>query len=270
MTNRYGSVYVPDDYATDASRIFDYKMSYCKGAAVVKMLRFELQDDEVFWQSLRNYLEVFKDSAASTDEFREIVEETSGKDFEYFFNQWIYGEGYPKYSGLWYQKNDSLFLKINQFASYPSQTQFFDMLMQYKVNFEGGDTVILLRQGQKTQKFGFPFNHTVTGVDIDPFNEVLNEDYGLTELDVSGISSFLKPECTVFPNPFSEKLNILFDEENTENTYIKIFDISGKLVLRENTNMQTAEISTDKLRSGIYILEVRNGDRTYRERLVRR
>lgn len=269
MTNPYGSVYVPDDYAADASRIFDYKMSYCKGAAVVKMLRFELQNDELFWQILNNYLAKFKNSSATTDEFRTVVEETSGHDFEYFFDQWIYGEGYPKYQGLWYQKNDSLFVKISQYASYPSKTSFFKMLMQYKVKYNGGDTLLLLSQEKAHQKFSFPFMHEVISVEIDPFNEVLNEDNGIKELDVSGIGNNLSLECLVYPNPFFNEIHINLNEEHNMPISIKVFDMSGRLVLQETVQQQSIILDAMSLKSGAFSIEIRNGDKYLRQTLIK-
>ena len=269
MTNPYGSVYVPDEYATDASRIFDYKMSYCKGAAVVKMLRFEFQDDELFWEILHNYLAEFKNSSATTNQFRTVVEETSGRDFGYFFEQWIYGEGYPKYQGLWYQKNDSLFIKVSQFASFPSKTPFFKMLMQYKIKYEGGDTLLLFTQEQGHQKFNFPFAHKVKSIEIDPFNEVLNEDKGIKELDVSGVEKHLILECLVYPNPFSNKIRIDLNEEQKMPTSIQIFDVSGRLVMQETTQHQSIILNSMGLKPSVYFIEIKNGSKYLKQTLIK-
>ena len=48
-----GSVYIPVLQATDENRIFDSRLSYEKGAAIIHMLRFELQNDTTFFNIMR-------------------------------------------------------------------------------------------------------------------------------------------------------------------------------------------------------------------------
>ena len=50
-----GTVYLSDADTTSVSRIFSGRLSYNKGGMVLHMLRKKLGDD-VFFQSLRNYL----------------------------------------------------------------------------------------------------------------------------------------------------------------------------------------------------------------------
>jgi aminopeptidase N len=38
---------------------------------------------------------------AVTEDFRDVAEKVYGQDLEYFFNEWIYGENYPKYNVSW-------------------------------------------------------------------------------------------------------------------------------------------------------------------------
>ena len=65
---------------------------YDKGAWVLHMLRWEV-GDSTFFKILRNYYESFKYSNASTNDFKQVCENVTGKNLNKFFDQWVYGEG---------------------------------------------------------------------------------------------------------------------------------------------------------------------------------
>jgi aminopeptidase N len=69
--------------------------SYQKGAWVLHMLRYEIGDDK-FFKGMRLYFERFKNSNALTADFREVMEEVSGKNLDIFFRQWLYVAGQPE------------------------------------------------------------------------------------------------------------------------------------------------------------------------------
>jgi aminopeptidase N len=92
MTTAGGSVYVPTSETYNEGRIFDHRLSYNKGAAVVHNLRFEMQSDTLFFNTLKTYQQKFKDTFATTADFKLLAEQVSGKNLADFFNQWIYGE----------------------------------------------------------------------------------------------------------------------------------------------------------------------------------
>lgn len=68
--------------------------SYQKGAWALHMLR-EMLGPQVFMQGVKNYYKKYAGANASTDDFRRVMEETSGKDLKLFFTQWLYTPGHP-------------------------------------------------------------------------------------------------------------------------------------------------------------------------------
>ena len=80
---------------TDDS-LFD-TTTYQKGGAVIHTLREEI-GTEAFWKAINIYLNRHKFSNTITDDLKKAMEETSGKDLTWFFNQWVYKGGYPKLS----------------------------------------------------------------------------------------------------------------------------------------------------------------------------
>ena len=65
---------------------------YDKGAWVLHMLRWEVGDSS-FFNILRTYFDTFKYSNASTNDFKNICEQVSGKNLTKFFDQWVQNEG---------------------------------------------------------------------------------------------------------------------------------------------------------------------------------
>ena len=176
MSQIDGSVYIPASDAFNEGRIFDGRLSYDKGAAVLHNLRFEVQSDSVFFNILKTYQTTFKDSFAVTSDFENVAEQVSGRSLTDFFNQWIYGEGYPTYNIIYYKWGaDSLVLNISQTVSMPSVTPLFKGLMEYKITSANGDTTVLLNQTANTQTFKIPYGKEPTGIVIDPNNWVINK-----------------------------------------------------------------------------------------------
>ncbi|MEN8186139.1 MAG: M1 family metallopeptidase [Bacteroidota bacterium] len=74
--------------------VFD-AVSYNKGGIILHMLRAYVGDD-AFRKGLELYLNDNEYSAAEAHHFRLAMEEVTGKDLNWFFNQWYFGNGHPK------------------------------------------------------------------------------------------------------------------------------------------------------------------------------
>lgn len=81
-------------------------VSYSKGGRILHMLRNHL-GDSAFFKGLNTYLTTHKFKSAEAHHLRLALEETSGQDLTWFFNQWYFGSGHPKLD-ITYQYIDSL------------------------------------------------------------------------------------------------------------------------------------------------------------------
>jgi len=81
-------------YYEDKEHMFD-PVSYHKGNAILHMLRNYL-GDEAFFQGLNTYLTEHKFGTAEAHDLRLAFEKVSGKDLNWFFNQWYFGNGHIK------------------------------------------------------------------------------------------------------------------------------------------------------------------------------
>ncbi len=98
--NAVGTIHVQD--TSNTGTLFNGNLVYAKGACVLHMLRHVL-GDSTFFRSMRSYAfdPRFRFGVATTENFREVCETVSGDSLGYFFNEWIYGEKYPRYSYSW-------------------------------------------------------------------------------------------------------------------------------------------------------------------------
>ncbi len=69
-------------------------VSYNKGGSILHMLRLYL-GDEAFFLGLKQYLNTYKYQAAEVHQLRLIFEKLTGRDLNWFFNQWFFGAGHP-------------------------------------------------------------------------------------------------------------------------------------------------------------------------------
>ena len=101
-------------YYEDKEHMFD-TVSYHKGNAILHMLRNYL-GDEAFFQSLQYYLTTYKFGTAEAHELRLAFEKVSGKDLNWFFNQWYFGTGHIKLNVTYDYNtiNSTVTVNINQ------------------------------------------------------------------------------------------------------------------------------------------------------------
>ena len=58
----------------------------------------------------------------------------------------------------------------------------------------------------------------------------------------------------VYPNPFSDKLNIQTNEDNLQ--FLKIIDLQGRLIKQEKVSGSSYELNLESLPQATYILEI--------------
>ena len=74
--------------------------SYEKGGFVLHMLRGQV-GDSAFFTALRRYYERFRDGTALTDDLRGLMQDASGQQLDWFFDQWLRRPGFPEVNVTW-------------------------------------------------------------------------------------------------------------------------------------------------------------------------
>jgi hypothetical protein len=165
-----GTLYLQD--TSSVGSMFGYAKVYAKGAVVLHMLR-HVMGDSLFFQAVYNYANDprFKYGTARTADLQEVCETTSGMDLDYYFNEWVFGESYPRYEYNWSAQPDgdrySVSVTIGQ--SIPaSNPPFFTMPIDLKLTGSGLDTTVTVFNNTIQQTFTFTVAENPTNIQLDP------------------------------------------------------------------------------------------------------
>lgn len=87
-------------------------------------------------------------------------------------------------------------------------------------------------------------------------------------INTLGEGEIAYPLMVAYPNPFTGKLNVLFNNLNKANQ-IEIFDVLGNLYLKEITSDEKVSFQLDHLPAGIYLLKLSNGQQQQAFKLLK-
>lgn len=266
MQDPDAQVYFTD--TTDVGRIFSKRLTYDKGSAVIHTLRFIL-GDSLFFLGLKEFQNTFSHSTASINDLWISLETTTNVSLQNFFNQWIYGAGYPVYNVYYYSNGQNIFIKVEHTTS-SAITTLFKGPLEIKCNSASGDTIIKVNITQNVNGFVIPSSKIITGVDVDPNNWIINqtgviqEDPSLISLNTSTFA--LRNETNVYPNPSKDFFYI--ENKHLTNASYQLFSIEGKL-LKDGLINKNAQINLQSEAKGLYFLQIQNNEERSTIKLIK-
>ncbi len=246
----WGSVWCDD--TTNVSRIFNGRLSYNKGAYLLHMLRWVMGDDN-FFEAVMNYITdpTLRYSYAVSEDFINHAEAVYGHDLDWFFDQWLYGQGYPSYTihAMKYPNNE-IHITVSQTQSHPS-VSYFTMPIPIRFSMAAiEDTIVVLDHHYDNQEFIVNLDFNPSQISFDPELWLVSK-YNTVSMGIEGFSP--DASISVVPNPASDYIRI----ESPEHAFnlIKIFDMNGKLVLETGQfNSETISLDVSHLNPGSYML----------------
>lgn len=256
MSQLGGSVYVDD--TTNPARIFSGRLTYDKGSALVHMLRFLVNDDVIFFQALKNYLQLHAYKTATGEDVKSAFENISGLDLTDFFNEFYYGEGYPTFSLRWKKSNNGrVYLKLIQTTSMPNITPLFHIPLEIKLISAAGDTTIRIMSDAPEVYFDFEYNRSVSVAQIDPNQWILNKTGSIQQDNTLDITEFGVQATSIYPNPATDKIMLsgfAIDE------LITLMSIDGKKLHTLTITNDNQTLSLDNISPGVYIISSQHGN----------
>ncbi|MES2691351.1 MAG: M1 family aminopeptidase [Bacteroidota bacterium] len=258
-----GSIWFED--TSDVSRIFSSRLTYAKGGAFIHILRFEINNDSLFFNILQTYQQQFGFATANTIDLKTLVEQKTGRSFSAIFDQWFYGQGYPTFNTTWNKIGDTLYVKTDQTTS-SSITPLFITPIEYAITVNGTDSIVRVNHTRSTEYYKFPLSGTVTKVVSDPDNWLINKSTSIEDKTLTALNGIFTHRVllNVYPNPADHTLTI--DDAGFGNT-VKIYDLAGRLVSSEAFN--TPSINTGTLKKGFYFIEVSGNNQVGFARFVK-
>jgi len=163
----------------DREDLFDL-VSYNKGGAILHMLR-KVVGDKAFFEGLKQYLTKYQYQSAEVHQLRLVFEELTGKDLNWFFNQWFYGAGHPDIQVSYDYNTLRKTVTVNLFQLQAGYFQFPISIDVFEGSKKARHTVFV---DAKDASFTFPYNSQPNLIQINSDNNLicdLNENKILSD-----------------------------------------------------------------------------------------
>ncbi len=158
----------------DPIEVFDRHL-YQKASLVLDMLR-ALLDDGPFFKALRYYAQRFRGDVVVTADFADALEEATGKNVEWFFDQWIMKGGHPelKVAYDWDDEKKLAKVAVRQTQQGDDVTpEVFRFPVEIGFRTARGDTLERVIVERREQTFTFPLPARPKLFRFDPGDRVL-------------------------------------------------------------------------------------------------
>jgi aminopeptidase N len=248
-----GSVFVYD--TTSVERIFNYRLTYLKAGFVLHMLRQAI-GSEHFFQSIKNYLQdtALINGYARTKDLQKHFEMVSGTDLDEFFNDWVYGEGFPYFTIKWAQEEDETLDIIAYQRSSHSSVSFFEVKIPLLLHGKNQDSLIQFRHTYSGQPFQTKISFDVDSITFDPEFSILTKDVILKK------ESTLRNQDNVYiyPNPVRNMLTCRLESLFVIHE-IEIISSGGRIAHKYPgiKKQQLFEITVKNIEAGLYYLRLK-------------
>ncbi len=168
--------------------LFDRHL-YPGGACRLHMLRHAV-GTETFWDATADYVATYSGRVVETADFRQMMEKHSGLNLNRFFDQWIYGKGYPKLKVTFShdaEKNQATLTIEQTQVDEKTGVGLFDLDLEITLEDENGWTtrtvavhdqrhvVMLSTKGKPTQIRIDPETKVLFGLEFHPGFDMLNK-----------------------------------------------------------------------------------------------
>lgn len=254
LTEPEGSTFIPENEKWNERRIFNGALSYKKGALILHMLRKKVNNDSLFFNIFKMFLEKFSYSNASANDFISVAKQVYGSGLNDFLQQWLYGRGYPVIQFYWSISGDSLIITTHYKGS-SEITPIFNFDLEVLVNDETGkDSVVTLSIADTVQDFIYLFPKNIKSIIVNPYYNLLAKILSNPPI-MNTITDIHNPakNISVYPNPFTDTAKVIFDNESKKRI-VEIFDLKGNKIGVWNNIGKEFVISSGMIKQGAYIL----------------
>lgn len=250
-----GSVYVDDANLGSIGTVFSSRLSYAKGGYVLRMMKWILGEEQ-FYQALKDYHNRpnLAYNYAVTNDLKSSVLQSTGKDLTQFFNDWIFGQGYPTYQIKWSQGSDqALRLKVSQTQSH-SSVSFFSLPLPIKVIGTNGQTAYFAPENTiNEQSFSIPVNFTIADVIFNYEKQIVTRNSLVTRDDaILATDKAMVSQVKLYPNPVKNQLAVKGIQKDQP---FEIINTAGQ-VMKNGILEVKKMIDVSQLPAGMYILKL--------------
>ncbi|MFH1119164.1 MAG: M1 family aminopeptidase [Bacteroidota bacterium] len=257
--------------------LFNYAITYMKGSCVLYMYRYVV-GDSLFFNSLYEYAndtENFRYQSATIPDFIEKMNQATGRDLDWFFEEWLYEPNHPVYSNSYSFENlGGGAWNVN---FYTEQIQlnagFFTMPLEIKISFiDASDTIVTVMNDFNGQGFAFLFDKRPVSLTFDPFNRIVLKS-ATTIVNTGELEPITTALFQPEPNPATNSVVVPFDLEKAGNVRISICDLRGRKLISSDLQYQPGghhrhRIDLKTVSAGTYLITMESNALRHSQKLV--
>jgi hypothetical protein len=182
--NRYfedDSAYRHPIYDPPPGELFNGGHTYYKASWVMHMLRyldiFDRDTDTTWFKAIAAYRDSFEYGCADTEDLKSIFSAVYGEDLTWFFDEWVYDQGYPIYDIYWVC-NPSATEYVTKIEISQIQTDapvVFHMPVQIMLHMPGSDTLLNLEITDAVEYLEVTVSDSVSSITFDPHTWLLQQ-----------------------------------------------------------------------------------------------
>ncbi|MBN2379623.1 T9SS type A sorting domain-containing protein [candidate division WOR-3 bacterium] len=233
------------------SRIYS-PLTYEKPACVLHMLR-RLVGDEDFFTILRTYGERYKYTSAVSEEFEAVVDEVTGDEYSWFFDQWLRAPGHPEYEWNWIARDGAVKIYLHQSQNWPPEVPIY--LMPVEFGFVSGTDTSFLEfvDSLENQVFVIEVSDNPDEVLFDPHGDLLCTVKRMSDLGEAADAITSRLIC---PAISRGTMNYQVNAESVEDINLVLYDVSGRTIKKWDNLKPQGELNLVGLSAGVYYLKV--------------
>jgi aminopeptidase N len=153
--------------------VFDHHL-YEKGGLVLHMLR-QVLGEEAFWTAIPHYVKKHAQGSVETRDLSRAIEESTGRNLDWFFEQWIHKAGHPelKVEFGWDSHAKIARVSVKQSQKVDNETPLFRLPTQVRFRVGNRDKTFPIEIVDNAEVFSFPLDAEPTQAIFDPGKHTL-------------------------------------------------------------------------------------------------
>jgi aminopeptidase N len=157
--------------------LFNYSITYAKGACVLHQLRYVLQDS-LFFAGLKAYCAdtSLRFKSSTIGGFMATINNVTGQNYDWFFQEWIFSPNHPQYQNFYFfddQENGTWNVSFLT-SQVQGNAPFFKMPLEVRIRFADNSTAsIRVMNDHNRQEYTWNFSKQPVEFSFDPNNEIV-------------------------------------------------------------------------------------------------
>jgi aminopeptidase N len=258
--------------------LYNTATSYDKGSCVLHQLRYVL-GDSLFFEVMHSYATdtAFMFGNAVTADFVSKVNELTGYDYSWFFNEWVYGPNHPVYENEYSveDQGNGTWKVMLGLMQVQTNCGFFRMPVEALVSFsDGTDTLMHVLNNVNPQVCEFLFNKQPVELAFDPSRQIVLKQATTVVAGTQGLYSDKFSLLQNEPNPFRNRTTFTYSLKDPSDVVIRILDSRGTTLSEQVHEKRSPgtykfDLNGDNLAAGVYYCKMEAGPFTQTVKFIK-